>query len=241
VVIAVDSERARKVIELAKKHQIKVIAYDRLIKNSPLDLFITYDYAEIGRQMVRYALSQKPRGKYFLALWLYQGQKEALQPALARGEVELLGESWTANWFPQRAYQTIKELLEAGKIPDVIIASNDGTAGGVVQALEEFNLTGKVLVTGMDAELSAIKRIVQGKQTITFYMPIQLQAVRAAEASLLLLRSEPIFGSENLIENQDYQVPSILLKAVLVDRENIKETVIAGGLYSEKEIFSDSD
>ena len=248
VVIAVDSERAQKIVELAQKNNIKVIAYDRLIKNSPLDLFITYDYVEIGREMVRYALSQKPWGKYFLvlgsrqdvnALWLYQGQKEALEPALSRGEVKLLGESWTPDWSPARAYQTIKELLEAGKTPEVIIASNDGTAEGVIKALEEFNLAGKVLVTGMDAELKAIKRIVQGKQTITFYMPIQLQAVRAAEASLLLLRSEPIFGSENLIENQGYQVPSILLKAVLVDKENIKETVIAGGLYSEKEIYED--
>ncbi len=248
VIVAVDAERAFRAVEFAHQKNIKVIAYDRLIKSAPLDLFITYNYREMGAQMVKYALRRRPEGKYFLllgsrqdvnAVWLREGQHNALEPALRQGKVELIGESWTPNWEPERAYQIIKSILDEGKIPDVIIASNDGTAGGAIRALEEFGLAGKVLVTGMDAELDACRRIARGKQAITFYMPVHLQATRASEACLLMLYGEEIFGADQYIDNNGYKVPAILLNAILVDAENLREIIIASGTYAESEIYGD--
>ena len=247
VIIASDANQAGEVVELAHKSGVKVIAYDRLIKNCELDLFITYAYDQTGRRMVEYALRRKPEGNYFLllgserdqnAIWLRQGQRSALEPAIRSKKVKLIGESWTRDWSPEEAYQTIRNFLAQGQVPDVIIASNDGTAGGAIKALKEFGLAGRVLVSGMDAELEACRRIIKGEQLLTIYMPVRLQAVRAAESALLLIQGQEIIGTDQLIDNGKTKVRSILLHPVLVDAENIKEVIVADGFHSEKELYA---
>jgi len=243
----VDAERAAKAVEIAHSHKIKVLAYDRLIKNCDLDLFITYAYDQVGKKMIEYALKKKPAGSYFLlygseadtnAVWIKNGQRAALEPALRKGQVQLLGESWTLDWSPDKAYQIIRNLLEAGKRPDAVIASNDGTASGAIRALKEYALAGKTLVTGMDAELDACRRIARGDQVMTVYMQVHLQAVRGAEAAVLLLRGQEIPGSDNLVNNGKVEVPSIWLQPILVDADNMKEVIVSDGYHTEKEIYS---
>jgi len=161
-----------------------------------------------------------------------------LEPAIRSKKVKLIGESWTRDWSPEEAYQTIRNFLAQGQVPDVIIASNDGTAGGAIKALKEFGLAGRVLVSGMDAELEACRRIIKGEQLLTIYMPVRLQAVRAAESALLLIQGQEIIGTDQLIDNGKTKVRSILLHPVLVDAENIKEVIVADGFHSEKELYA---
>ena len=246
IVVAVNAERMAVVAEKARKNGVKLIAYDRLMRNCDLDLFIAYDGFQMGKWGAEYALKRKPEGSYFLllgsevdntAIRMRQGQHSVLDPLIKSGRIQFLGESWTPDWSPEKAYQIIRNLLAQGKKPDAIIASNDGTAGGAVKALKEFGLAGKVIVTGMDAELDACKRIVKGEQSMTIYMPVRLQATRAAEALVLLLKGQEVPGADQVVNNGKIDVPAILLTPIVVDAENMREVIIADGFHSEKDLY----
>jgi len=109
-----------------------------------------------------------------------------------------------------------------------VVASNDGTAGGAIQALEEHKLAGKVLVSGQDADLAAIIRILDGTQTMTVYRPLGLQAKLAAEAAVNLATGTPVKNAVS-ISNGTKTVQAILLSPVVVTRDNVKQTVIKDG------------
>ena len=102
-----------------------------------------------------------------------QGQDKVLTPLINRGEIEVVHEDWTQDWKPENAKKIASAAItKAGANFDAILASNDGTAGGAIQALSEEGLAGKILVTGQDAELSACQRIVNGTQAMTIYKPL---------------------------------------------------------------------
>ena len=117
-----------------------------------------------------------------------------------------------------------------------MLASNDGTAGGAIQALSEEGLAGRILVTGQDADLTACQRIAQGTQTMTVYKPIKNLAARAAEAAVRLARRRPVIASAG-IDNGQVEVPSILLDIIAVTKENLRDTVVADGFRSEQDVF----
>ncbi len=247
IIVSIDAERIAPAVELAQKRGVKVIAYDRLIRNCEYDLFVAYDGVQIGRWMAEYCLKRKPAGNYFLlmgsetdsnSIWLREGQKQALEPAIKAGKARLIGESWTPDWSPEKAYAIVRSLLSSGAKPDAIIASNDGTAGGAVKALKEAGLAGKVLVTGMDAETDACKRIVKGEQSMTIYMPLRLQATRAAEALVLMLKGQQVPGADQREPNGKTEIPAILLHPISVDAENMREVIVADGFHTEKELYS---
>jgi D-xylose transport system substrate-binding protein len=111
------------------------------------------------------------------------------------------------------------------------VASNDGTAGGAVQALEEHHLAGKVLVSGQDADLAAIIRILQGTQAMTVYKPVRLQARVAAEAAVNLASGTAVKNAVS-IRNGTKTVPAVYLNPVVVTKENVKQTVIKDGFQN---------
>lgn len=247
VVVASDSEQAARIVEAAHSRGVKVIAYDRLIRDCPLDLYITYDYKHIGEIQARHIMKKVPVGRYLLlggsplvqtALWLREGQLRALHPLKKAGIIQTIEDRWVDRWNPELAYEQMKEVLKdtKGKI-DAVIASNDGTAGGCIKALGEAGLAGKVPVTGMDAELSACRRIASGTQSMTIYMPIRLGAVRAAEVAILTMKGEYIPEMEYTINNGAIEVPAILLKPVRVDKDNLDEVIIKEGFHRKEDVY----
>jgi D-xylose transport system substrate-binding protein len=122
---------------------------------------------------------------------------------------------------------------------DAVVASNDGTAGGAIQALAEQKLTGKVLVTGQDADLAACQRILAGTQTMTIYKPLTKEAAKAAEMAILLARKQPIPDKTVGVNNGKKDVPSILLEPIAVDKGNIMQTVVADGYHKLEDICRD--
>ena len=116
------------------------------------------------------------------------------------------------------------------------MVSNDGTAGGAIQALEEQKLAGKVLVSGQDADLAALQRIIAGTQSMTVYKPVAQLARRAAEAAAALAKRERV-ESTSAINNGKVDVPSVLLEPIVVDRSNIMETVIKDGYQKFDEVY----
>jgi D-xylose transport system substrate-binding protein len=117
-----------------------------------------------------------------------------------------------------------------------VVASNDVTAGGAVTALERQKLTGKVLVSGQDAELPAVQRIVAGTQAMTVYKPITPLARTAARAAVDLADGDKVDGTST-VDNGRKSVPALLLDAISVDRENLEATVIADRFHKREEVF----
>ena len=249
VVIPKDSVAASQIVKAAHAEGIKVIAYDRLIRESEPDLYISFDNEQVGYLQAEYLHRNKPKGDYFLlggapsdnnAQLLRKGQLRALQNAIDNGDIRLVaeGKHWAVNWDPNDALNKTEQVLtQTNNQIDAVVASNDGTAGGVIQALEGQNLAGKVLVSGQDAELAACQRIVKGTQTMTVYKPIRLIAKEAAQAAVALAKGETLEKAKQTVNNGKIDVPSILLTPIQVDKNNLDEVVIKDGFHSREKVY----
>ena len=167
-----------------------------------------------------------------------QGQDNVLKPLIEAGKIEVVFEDWAEDWKPENAKKIANAAITQGRGVnfDAVLASNDGTAGGAIQALIEEIAAGRVIVTGQDADLAACQRIVQGTQTMTVYKPIQKLATGAAAAAVKLATRRPLVARSE-IDNGQVAVPSILLEIVAVTKENIDETVIADGFRPKDEVY----
>lgn len=245
VVVPHNSQVAAAIVESAKKQGVPVMAYDRMITNCDLDLYVSYDAVRIGEQQAQYLLGKVPKGNYVViqgapsdnnAHVLRQGHMKVLQPAIDRGDVKIVAEQWARDWLASEALNHVENALtQNNNNVQAVLAANDGTAGGVVQALEGQKLTGKVVVTGQDAELAALQRIVQGTQSMTIYKPIEKLAQAAAQAAVSLARKQPVQTTSTL-NNGQKDVPALLLETVIVDKDNIRETVVKDGYHSASAI-----
>ncbi len=243
-----NGEAMAKAVELAHEANIPVIAYDRLIMNSDLDLYISFDNLKVGEMQAQYVIDHLPPGKKAKVVRIYgaktdnnaklykEGQDRVLDKAVKDGRIEVIHEDWAENWAPQNAKKiATAALTKHGRGIDVIIASNDGTAGGAVQALIEEGLAGKVLVTGQDAEVAAAQRIIGGTQTMTVYKPIKALASKAAELAMNLAARKPVIAKGS-VPNGRLDVPSVFLDVVAVDKNNMKSTVVADGYITEAQL-----
>lgn len=246
VIIPFNGQVLSNVIAEAKRDGIKVLAYDRLIVNSEIDFYLSFDNERVGEMQAEAMLATKPTGNYFLmggaptdnnAKLFRKGQMNVLQPKIDSGDIKVVGDQWVDGWLAENALKIMENGLTANnnKI-DVVVASNDSTAGGAIQALEAQGLTGKVLISGQDADLAAVRRIVAGTQTMTVYKPIKALATRAAEIAVDLANGKNP-KSNSSINNGTKDVPAWLLEPIAVDVNNIKETIIADNFHSEKDIY----
>jgi len=247
VLVSSNDGHALEVVEAAHGAGVPVVAYDKLIEDCELDLFVSFDNLKVGILQASYLTKRVPHGKYVLiggppedanAKSYRLGQMAILQPFLDRGDIQIVADEAAKGWFPMEAFRITKAALEktGGKI-DAVLASNDGTAGGALQALTGKGLAGKVPVTGQDADLAACRRIVQGIQSMTVYKPVTLLAARAAEATVALCMKEPFPGKIQVIPNGNRSVPSLLYEPITVDLDNLRATVIKDGFHVEAEVF----
>jgi D-xylose transport system substrate-binding protein len=244
-----NGKTAATIVESAHKMNVPVIAYDRLVLDSDVDLYVSFGPVRVGELQAEYATKRVPKGNYVLiggaptdnnAVLFRQGQMNVLKPLVDKGDVKLVTDQWAKEWQASEALKIMENALTAsGNKVDVVVASNDGTAGGAIQALAEQKLTGKVLVTGQDAELSACQRIVAGTQTMTIYKPIPALAKKAVEAALALGRKQPLADKTSPVANGQKDVPSILIEPIVVDKDNLAETVIKDGYQKLEEIYKD--
>lgn len=247
IVVPHNGVTAAAIVKAAHKAGKKVIAYDRLIQNSDVDLYVSFDNVEVGRIQGEYILKKAPKGNYVLiggaptdpnAKMLRDGQMSALSGAIKSGDVKIVSDQWAKEWQASEALKHTENALSANKNQIVaVIASNDGTAGGSISALKQQNLAGKVFVSGQDADLPAVKRIAEGTQTMTVYKPIKLLAETSVDAAVALATGKTITGVNKKVSNGKIEVPSILLKPIPVDASNIKDTVVKDGFHASKAIF----
>ena len=193
-----------------------------------------------------YALQHVPKGNYLLiggsptdfnALLLRKGQMNVLKPAIDRKDVKIISDQFAREWKAEEALRITEDALtRTGNKIQAIVASNDGTAGGAISALEAAGLAGKVLVTGQDAQRDAVQRIVKGTQTMTIYKPIQPLAFGAVDAAIKLAKKQAV-DAKDKINNGKKDVPSILIPPVVVDKSNVDATVIKDGYQTHKDIY----
>jgi D-xylose transport system substrate-binding protein len=250
VVVPHNAKTAATIVESAHRSNVPVISYDRLILDSDVDVYISVDPTRVGELQSEYAVQHKPKGNYVLiggaptdnnARLVRDGQMKSLKPKVDGGEIKVVADQWAKDWQPVEALKIMENALTRNNnAVDAVVASNDGTAGGAIQALGEQKLAGKVLVTGQDADLAACQRIVAGSQTMTVYKPIRALAYKAAEVAVQMAKKQPLAGAGRTTNNGKKDVPSILLEPVAVDKSNLDATVIADGFQKKEDVYREA-
>ena len=242
-----DSVQAVSMVEKAKSQGIPVISYDRLINSEKLDLYISHQVPVIGRKIAEYALKRVPKGNYVLVygastdnngLILKKEQNAVLKDAVDKGDIKIVADQHAKDWKPDEALKIVENALTQNSDNiDAVVASNDGTAGGAIAALETKGLAGKVLVTGQDAEKAALQRIAEGKQTMTIYKPITPLANGAVEAAMKLAKKEKLDSEEFKGDTLKSVIQAILLEVIVVDKDNLMDTVIKDGWANFEDVY----
>lgn len=247
VIVPENGEVLGNVLAEAKAEGIKVLAYDRLIKFADIDLYVSFDNIRVGEMQAEALLKRKPKGNYFLmggsptdnnAKMFRQGQMNVLQPAIDSKKINIVGDQWATGWSAEAALNIMENGLtaNANKI-DAVVASNDSTAGGAIQALAAQGLSGKVVISGQDADLASVRRIVAGTQTMTVYKPISKLAKTSAEMAVKLARGEKIKVNGS-VNNGKKDVDAVLLTPISVTKDNLDSTVIADGFHSRNDVYN---
>ena len=247
VVVPHNGKSAATMVESAHKSGVPVIAYDRLINDCDLDLYVSFDNVRVGELQADYIVKKAPKGNYVLiggaptdnnAKLFRQGQMNVLQPLIAKGDIKVVADQWATDWLPVEALKIMENALTKNNNKvDAVVVSNDGTAGGAIQALAEQKLAGKIPVSGQDADLAACQRIVAGTQSMTVYKPIKQLATKAAELAVAMAKKEPFTDKTTVINNGKKDVTSILLTPIQVDKDNLDATVIADGYQKKEEVY----
>ncbi|ALB64533.1 Xylose ABC transporter, periplasmic xylose-binding protein XylF [Cronobacter condimenti 1330] len=245
VIIPYNGQVLSNVIAEAKREGIKVLAYDRMINNADIDFYISFDNEKVGEIQAQSLVDNVPQGNYFLmggspvdnnARLFRDGQMKVLKPFIDSGKIKVVGDQWVDGWLPENALKIMENALTANnnKI-DAVVASNDATAGGAIQALSAQGLASKVAISGQDADLAGIKRIMAGTQTMTVYKPITQLANTAAEVAVELGNDKQP-KSDATLNNGLKDVPSRLLTPIKVDKSNIESTVIKDGFHKKSDL-----
>jgi len=241
-----DATSAAAIVDNAHNDGIKVISYDRLVMNTKVDLYVSFDNQEVGRLQGQYLTKLVPKGNYIVLAGaptdnnakLYRnGALEAIKPLADKGDIKIVMDQWVTDWQPTVAMNMVQNALTANdnKI-DAVLAPNDNTAGGVIQALAQVGLAGKVPVTGQDAEVTAAQRIVKGTQAMTVFKNTKEQAKIAIETAVEMVKGA-IPQATSKVNNGKMDVPAILLKPLVVDKNNIDEVLIGSGYITKEQVY----
>ena len=252
IIVAHDAAAVAPATEDAQKAGIKVIAYDRLMEGDGTTEYITFNNYKVGVLMAQNIVSLLPTTLKTANVAFLEGPLtdnnvpqvdngvlSVLTPLINSGKIKLVFDQHITNWDPGVAYTTFKADLATGTRVDAVIGGNDDLAYGAIQALQEVGQAGKIPVTGQDAELAAVQRLIAGTQTLTVYKPGAELANRAVEDAIALTRGQKV--QTNATEhNLTVGVPSYLFDPIGVTKDNITSTVIKGGTYTTQQVYGTS-
>ncbi|SHK12164.1 xylose-binding protein [Geosporobacter subterraneus DSM 17957] len=246
IIVPNDLKKAASAVELAKKQGVRVISYDRLVLNSNVDIYISFDNIKVGSLMAKYVVDNVQSGNVLIingatsdhnTQLIKYGYDQVLQTIGEKQGTSVMEEYWAPNWMKEYAYRVTDELLQSKRKIDGIIAGNDGLADGVIEALSEHRTAGKTIVVGQDADLAACQRIVEGTQLMTVYKPIEKLADAAARTAIQLAKGEPLNNIQATIYDGKYNVPYYILEPIAVDKTNIDDTIIKDGFHMRDEVY----
>ena len=240
IVLAWDADAVLPAVRAAKTEGIPVIAYDRLIQDKDV-FYLTFDNVEVGRLQAQGVFKKQPTGNYVFikgaptdpnADLLHKGQLEVLNAAIKAGKIKVAGEQYTEGWAPEVAQRNMEQILTKNNNKvDAVVASNDGTAGGVVAALRGQNLVG-IPVSGQDGDIAALHRIALGEQTVSVFKDARKLGDAAGTVAMQLAKGKKpkdVAGTATWAEGSK-KIPmiSMFLKPVAVTQDNLDYVITSG-------------
>ena len=239
----VDSDAAKTIVNSAKNQNVPVVSYDRFVKDSPINVYISFDNEKVGQlQGQTLVAGLKAAGKTSGDLVMINGSptdnnatlfKKGAHSVLDTSGYKIKAEYDTPDWSPDKAQAWMDGQLANVKTSLVgVYAANDGTAGGAIAAMKAGGVKPLPLVTGQDAELAAIQRILAGDQYMTVYKAIKPEAEGAAALAVALLKGEKPANATAQVNG----IPSVLLQPVAVTKSNVQDTVIKDGFYKAADV-----
>ncbi len=256
IIIAEDGAAAASAVESAARDGIPCIAYDRLIKSDKLAAYISFDNVEVGRTQARGVLKNVEKGNFVMlggsptdnnAVLFRKGQMEIIQPLVEKGQIKIVADQWVENWSPPNATKIMENILTArqNKI-DAVVASNDGTALGALQAMKAQGLAGKVPISGQDATAAGCKSIVENELTMTVYKDVRLLSPMAIDMAIKFAKGEKVSGLKKyslkdltLDKKLAGAIPCKFLKVVGVDKDNLYDEIVKSRFQSYDDIYKD--
>ena len=245
IILAQDSSAIGPAIDAADAEGIPVVGYDRLIEDERA-FYLTFDNVEVGRMQARAVFEAMPSGRYVMikgsptdpnADFLRGGQQEILQAAIDAGDITIVDEAYTDGWLPANAQRNMEQILTANDNGvDAVVASNDGTAGGVVAALTAQGLEG-MPVSGQDGDHAALNRVASGTQTVSVWK--DARALGAAAGSIAAELAAAEGGSVAIEGGMEWTSPggttlnAMFLAPVPVTAANLSVVVDAGWITQE--------
>ena len=244
IILAQDADAITPAVVAAANEGIPVVGYDRLIEH-PDAFYLTFDNVEVGRLQARAVLATQPKGHYVFikgsptdpnADFLHGGQLEVLKSAIDSGDIKVVGEQYTDGWLPANAQRNMEQILTANdnKV-DAVVASNDGTAGGVVAALTAQGMEGTP-VAGQDGDHAALNRVALGTQTVSVWKDARDLGRAAGEIAVALAkgtRMSEVEGGELWTSPGGKALHSRFLEPVPITRDNLKVVIDAGWVPQE--------
>jgi len=255
VVAAHDSSAAASIVASAKAQHVPVIAYDRLIQSSDLAYYVSFDNVKVGELQGQYIVDHYQQyvtaaGNKNIAiikgaqtdnnaLLFAQGGHSKIDPLISSGALTNVYEQFTPNWNPPDGQREVEAALtKTGNKLAVIYTANDDLGGAAVQALTPVGLAGKVLITGQDATVAGVQRILEGTQAMTVYKPIvkEADATAALVAALSKGQSTTSMVNGQVKTATGASINSVLETPVAVDKSNLASTVIADGYVTKQQV-----
>jgi D-xylose transport system substrate-binding protein len=241
IILAQDADAIGPAVQKAVDEGIPVVGYDRLIEN-PDAFYLTFDNKEVGRMQARAVFEAQPEGRYVFikgsaadpnADFLFSGQMEILKEAMDGGKITNVGEAYTDGWLPANAQKNMEQFLTANNNEvDAVVASNDGTAGGVVAALTAQGLAGSVPVSGQDGDHAALNRVALGSQTVSVWKDARDLGRAAGEIAVALAKGTKMSDIEGAVKwsggPKGVEMTSIFLKPLPITRDNLNVVIDAG-------------
>ncbi len=245
VIVPHDAVSAASMVKKAKDRGVKVISYDRLVKNANVDLYLSFDNIKVGELMGEAAMSQIPSGNYLLlngsesdnnSAMFREGYMNVLDSGIRDGTINIAGETWVKDWLYENALSYMEEVADSDQKIDAIIAGNDTLASAAIHVLTEKRLAGTVMVVGHDADLDGCQRVVEGTQYATVYKPIDMEATKGAEFAVTMAKGG-LVQTETTINDGKYDVPFYKIEPILVTKENMMDTVIKDQFHRIEDVY----
>ncbi|KAA2316055.1 D-xylose ABC transporter substrate-binding protein [Pseudooceanicola sediminis] len=245
IILAQDTAAIGPAVDAAANEGIPVIAYDRLIEDKRA-FYLTFDNVEVGRMQARAVLEAQPTGNYVMikgsptdpnADFLRGGQQEVLQSAIDSGAITIVDEAYTDGWLPANAQRNMEQILTANdnKV-DAVVASNDGTAGGVVAALTAQGMEG-IPVSGQDGDHAALNRVALGTQTVSVWKDARDLGTAAAEIAVELAGNgddmTAVEGGQTWTSPAGTEMTAKFLTPVPITKDNLSVVVDAGWITKD--------
>ena len=241
IILAQDSSAIGPAVEKAVAEGIPVVGYDRLIENADA-FYLTFDNKEVGRLQAKGVFAVQPEGNYVFikgngadpnADFLFAGQMEVLKEAIDAGKIKNVGEAYTDGWLPANAQRNMEQFLTSNNNEiDAVVASNDGTAGGAIAALEAQGLAGSVPVSGQDGDHAALNRIALGTQTVSVWKDSRELGKAAAEIANQLADGTAMAEVEGAVKWADgpnkVEMNAIFLTPNAITKDNLNVVIDAG-------------